>query len=59
MRLNPPTILIFLISFVLASLAIITKLGFIPIPRYLPHQEFWLAITAYVTLMVGNVVQGL
>ncbi len=59
MRLNPPTILIFLISFVLASLAVITKLGVVPIPRYLPHQEYWLAITAYFTLMVGNLVKGL
>lgn len=59
MRLNPPTILIFLMSFILALLALVTKLGFIPIPRYLPHQEFWLAITAYVTLMIGNLVKGL
>lgn len=59
MRLNPPTIIIFLISLVLAALAIITKLGFIPIPRYLPHQEFWLSITAYLTLMIGNLVKGL
>lgn len=59
MRLNPPTLVIFLISFVLAVLALITKLGFIPIPRYLPHQEFWLAITAYLTLMIGNLVRGL
>ncbi len=59
MRLNPPSLVIFLISFVLAVLALITKLGFIPIPRYLPHQEFWLAITAYVTLMIGNLVRGL
>jgi hypothetical protein len=59
MRLNPPTIVIFLISFVLATLALITKLGFIPVPRYLPHQEFWLAIVAYLTLMVGNLVRGL
>ena len=59
MRLNPPTIVIFLISFVLASLALITKLGFVPVPRYLPHQEFWLSITAYLTLMVGNLVRGL
>jgi hypothetical protein len=44
---------------VLASLALITKLGFIPVPRYLPHQEFWLAIVAYLTLMVGNLVRGL
>jgi len=59
MRLNPPTIVIFLISFVLATLGLITKLGFIPVPRYLPHQEFWLAMTAYLTLMVGNLVRGL
>ena len=44
---------------VLATLALITKLGFIPVPRYLPHQEFWLSITAYLTLMVGNLVRGL
>ncbi len=59
MRLNPPTILVFLISLVLATLALVTKLGFVPIPRYLPHQEFWLAITAYISLMVGNLVRGL
>ena len=59
MRLNPPTILIFLISLTLALLALVTKLGFIGVPRYLPHQEFWLAIMAYITLMVGNVVRGL
>ncbi len=59
MRLNPPTIIIFLISLTLAALALITKLGFIAIPRYLPHQEFWLAITAYITLMIGNIVDGL
>ena len=46
MRLNPPTIAIFLISLTLAILALITKLGFVGVPRYLPHQEFWLAITA-------------
>lgn len=59
MRLNPPTILVFLISLVLATLALVTKLGFVPIPRYLPHQEFWLAIMAYISLMVGNLVRGL
>jgi hypothetical protein len=59
MRLNPPTIAIFLISLTLALLALVTKLGFLGVPRYLPHQEFWLAITAYITLMVGNLVRGL
>jgi hypothetical protein len=59
MRLNPPTIAIFLISLTLALLALVTKLGFVGVPRYLPHQEFWLAITAYIVLMVGNLVRGL
>ncbi len=59
MRLNPPSILIFVISFVLALLAVSTKLTFLSVPHYLPHQEYWLAITAYVTLMIGNLVKGL
>lgn len=59
MRLNPPSIVIFLISLLLAVLALVTKLGFVPVPRYLPHQEFWLAIIAYLTLMLGNLVRGL
>ena len=53
------SVLIFLASVVLAALALVTKLGFIPMPRYLPHQEFWLAIIAYITLMIGNMVRGL
>ncbi|MBA4172021.1 MAG: hypothetical protein C0511_05060 [Hyphomicrobium sp.] len=59
MRLNPPTIVIFLLSVVLATLALITKLGFVHVPRYLPHQEYWLAIMAYLVLMMGNIVRGL
>lgn len=59
MRLNPPTIGIFLISLALATLALISKLGFIPVPRYVPNQEYWLAIVAYLTLMIGNLVRGL
>lgn len=59
MRLNPPTIIIFALSLVLAALAIITKIGIIPIPRYLPHQEYWLAIFAYFVLMAGTVFRGL
>ena len=59
MRLNPPTIVIFLMSLVLAALALVTKLGVVHVPRYLPHQEFWLAMVAYMVLMVGNLVKGL
>lgn len=59
MRLNPPTLVLFLISLTLAVLALISKFGILPMPSYIPHQEFWLAITAYLTLMVGNIVNGL
>lgn len=59
MRLNPPSIILFLISLVLAVLALLTKTGIVPIPRQIPHQEFWLAIVAYMVLMVGNIVRGL
>jgi hypothetical protein len=59
MRLNPPSIAIFLVSLTLALLALVTKIGIVGVPHYLPHQEFWLAITAYITLMIGNLVRGL
>ena len=55
MRLNPPSIFVFLISVLLAALALISKFGAIGInvPRYLPHQEYWLAMVAYMVLMVA------
>jgi hypothetical protein len=63
MRLNPPSIFVFLISLVLAALALVSKSKFgaigINVPRYLPHQEYWLAMVAYMVLMVGNLVRGL
>lgn len=59
MRLNPPSLLIFWIAFILALSAVATKLGYLGLPRYLVHQEYWLAIMAYFTLMIGNLVRGL
>ena len=61
MRLNPPSIFIFVVSVLLAALALISKFGAIGIdvPRYLPHQEYWLAMIAYLTLMVGVLAKGL
>lgn len=59
MRLSPPTLLLFLISLILALLAMVTKLGYVPVPRYIPHQEYWLAITAYMVLTVGVLSRGL
>jgi len=59
MRLNPPTLLMFLIGLVFAVLAVITKVATGFMPRFIPHQEFWLAIIAYLTLMIGSLVRGL
>lgn len=58
LRLNPPSILLFLIAFVLATLVTITKLGFIHVPRCLPHQEYRQAFTACVVLIAGTLVRG-
>ena len=58
MRLNPPTILIFLVSLIIAILAILPRFG-VDIPNYIPNQEYWLAILAYVVLMLGNLIKGL
>ncbi len=61
MRLNPPSIYLFVIAMAIAIVALVSKLGFVGIhvPRYIPHQEFWLAMTAYVVLMIGTIVRGL
>jgi hypothetical protein len=61
MRLNPPSIFIFIVSVLLAILALVSKFGAIGInvPRYLPHQEYWLAMIAYLVLMVGVIAKGL
>ncbi len=59
MRLNPPTVFVFLISLVLVGLAVVSQLGIFPIPFKFPNQNFWLAVVGYVVLMIGNLVRGL
>lgn len=61
MRLNPPSIYVFMIALVLALTALASKLGFLGfhIPRYMPHQDYWLAMVAYLVLMFGTLVRGL
>ena len=59
MRLNPPTIFVFLISLVLIVLAVVSQLGIFSIPFKFPNQNFWFAVIAYVVLAVGNLVRGL
>jgi hypothetical protein len=55
MNLSPPSTVVFIISLILAALAVIGK--FAPIP-FVTDQGFWVAIIAYVILAVGNLFRG-
>jgi hypothetical protein len=55
MNLSPPTTAVFIISAILAVLAIIGT--FAPLP-FISDHAFWVAIVAYVILAVGNVFRG-
>ena len=55
MSLSPPTTVVFVISIILAALAIIGT--FIPIPVITEHG-FWVAVIAYVILACGNIFRG-
>jgi hypothetical protein len=55
MNLSPPTTAVFIISAILAVLAIIGT--FVAIP-FISGHAFWVAIIAYVILAVGNLFRG-
>lgn len=55
MSLSPPTTIVFVVSIVLAVLAIIG--AFAPLPFFTEHG-FWVAVAAYVILAVGNIFRG-
>lgn len=63
MRLNPPTVFIFLISLLAAIAAVLTKYNLLIhiLPTTFPQlpSAFWWAMIAYVVLMIGNLVRGL
>lgn len=56
MNLSAPTMPVFLISLVLAVLAVLGVNMSIP---FVSGNAFWVAIIAYVVLLVGNVAKGL
>ena len=56
MNLSPPTTAVFIISVILAVLAIIS--AFVPNPLIIAHAV-WVAIIAYIILAVGNVFRGI
>jgi hypothetical protein len=55
MNLSPPTTAVFIISVIVAVLAVIGT--FVAIPVISAHA-FWVAIIAYIILAVGNVFRG-
>jgi hypothetical protein len=55
MNLSPPTTAVFVISLILALLAIVGK--FVAIP-FITDHGFWVAVVAYVVLAVGNLFRG-
>jgi hypothetical protein len=56
MNLSPPTTVIFIVSVILAALAIIGKFAAIP---FITEHGFWVAIVAFVLLAAGNLFRGL
>lgn len=55
MNLSAPTMPVFLVSLILAALAVIGTFVAIPI---VSANAFWVAVIAYVVLLVGNVAKG-
>lgn len=55
MNLTPPTTVVFIVSVILAALAIIGKFAAIP---FITENGFWVAIVAYVLLAAGNLFRG-
>jgi hypothetical protein len=55
MNLSPPTTVVFIVSLILAALAVIGKFAAIP---FITEHGFWVAIVAYVVLAIGNLFRG-
>ena len=55
MSLSPPTTIVFIVSVILAALAVIGT--FTPIP-FISANAFWVAVVGYVILACGNIFRG-
>jgi hypothetical protein len=60
MRLTPPTIPIFLISFLLAGVAIVDLFTHVPsLHGFVAAHRFWILASAYIVLALGVIFPGL
>ena len=57
-RLTPPTITTLLISLILAVVAVAGQYNH-QISSLIPMSMFWLAVIAYIVLLLGNLIRGL
>jgi hypothetical protein len=57
LRLTPPTTTTLLISLILAVVAVVGQYVH-QISNYIPMSMFWLAIAAYIVLLLGNLIRG-
>jgi hypothetical protein len=57
MRLTPPTNFTFVISMLLAALAVVGQFVSM-VSNYVPLSMFWVAIVAYIVLWLGNLLRG-
>jgi hypothetical protein len=55
MNLSPPTTIVFIVSLILAALAVIGKFAAIP---FITEHGFWVAVVAYAILAAGNLFRG-
>ncbi len=59
-RLTPPTFPVFIISLILAVLAVASLYVHVPIVgHYLVGHRFWVMTAAYVVLFIGVIFDGL
>ncbi len=56
MNLSPPSAVVFIVTLILAALAVIGK--FAPLP-FITENGFWVAFIAYVILAAANLFRGL
>jgi hypothetical protein len=58
LRLTPPTNTTLLISLILAVVAVVGQYVH-QISNYIPMSMFWLAVVAYIVLLLGNIIRGI
>jgi hypothetical protein len=58
MRLTPPTTSTFLLSLIIAAVAV--AMPYLPLlSSHIPLDKFYVSLIAYVILMAGNVIRGI